>query len=304
MSVYCYGMCTWSTVHRVLGCLPPEDGYGEIAETWHVPAGEATNGAILLSTWGEAACLDGALLGHATRAPLLAALQRHGVETSRLRDAPDQEGFTDFVLTNGSARSVFGRFRTLLSDGLRRCTAPDPEAIARCRIALVDPCFGADSRLAAQLCFQAGVPCVVLDCRHDDPLHHHAAATVLSGEYRRQHYPGAADAELLSLYTANSSALTVFTHGSEPVRFARSAGPQQCQPVRRVEARVTIGAGDAFRAGIAYGLLHSSGDEATVGFALAAAGCVCTRGPIAAVPPTLAEVAAAQALELPASSLS
>jgi sugar/nucleoside kinase (ribokinase family) len=115
-------MCTWSTVHRVLGCLPPEDGYGEIAESWHVPAGEATNGAILMSAWGEAAA--------------------------------------------------------------------------------------------------------------------------------------------------------------------------------QVEARVTIGAGDAFRAGIAYGILHGFGDEAGVEFALAAAGCVCSRGPIAAVPPRLDDIAAARALAL------
>jgi sugar/nucleoside kinase (ribokinase family) len=59
---------------------------------------------------------------------------------------------------------------------------------------------------------------------------------------------------------------------------------------------VTIGAGDAFRAGIAYGLLHDFGDEASVEFALAAAACVCSRGPIAAVPPRLEAVVAARAL--------
>lgn len=295
MSVYCHGMYTWSTVHRVLDGLPPEDGYGEIAESWHVPAGEATNGAILMSAWGEIAWLDGAMLGRATRAPMLAALHLRRVDASRLRDAPDLDGFTDCVLTNGSTRSVFGRFRALLGDGLRRCTAPDPEAIARSRIALVDPCFGADSRHAARLCFDAGVPCVVLDCRHDDPLHQHAAATVLSREFRRQHYPEARDAELLSIYTSSSAALTVFTHGSYPVLFARGSGPQACRRVIRVRARVTIGAGDAFRAGIAYGLLHGFGDEASVEFALAAAACVCVRGPIAALPPTLEEVAAARA---------
>jgi sugar/nucleoside kinase (ribokinase family) len=298
MSVYCYGMCTWSTVHRVLGGLPPEDGYGEIAESWRVPAGEATNGAILMSAWGEAASLDGAMLGRDTRVPLLAALEHHRVDASRLRDAPDLQGFTDLVLTNGSTRSVFGRFRTLLRDGVRRCTAPDPQAIAGCRMALVDPCFGADSRHAARLCFEAGVPCVLLDCCHDDPLHRHAAATVLSREFRRQHYPDASDPELLSTYTASSSALTVFTHGSEPVRFARGPGPQRSRRVVQVEARVTIGAGDAFRAGIAYGLMHGFGDEAGVEFALAAAARVCCRGPIAALPPSLEEVASARALAL------
>jgi len=299
MNVYCHGMCVWSTVHRVLGGLPPEDGYGEIAESWHVPAGEATNGAILLSHWGHTASLDGATLGPASRTPLLAALQRHGVDTSRLRDAPDPDGFTDVVLTNGSTRSVFGRFRALLSDGLQRCTPPDAEAIARSHVALVDPCFGAHSRHAARLCFEARVPCVVLDCHHDDPLHHHAAATVLSREFRRQRYPDARDPELLSLYTASSPALTVFSHGQEPVRFARGPGPQRSRPVAHVEARVTIGAGDAFRAGIAYGLLQGFDDDAAVEFALAAAACVCARGPIAAAPPSLDDIAALRALAPP-----
>jgi sugar/nucleoside kinase (ribokinase family) len=59
-----------------------------------------------------------------------------------------------------------------------------------------------------------------------------------------------------------------------------------------VEARTTIGAGDAFRAGIAHGLLLGWSDDATVDFATQAAATVCQRGPIAAAPPSLADVAA------------
>lgn len=290
VSVYAYGMCVWSTIHRVEGCLPPENGYGEILESWQVPAGEATNGAILMSHWGAQVRLDGALLGVGIGAPVRNVLREHGVDGSHLRDDPNFEGFRDLVLTNGAARAVFGWFRRHSSSAGPRWVPADPSAIARAEMALIDPCFPGESERAAEHCADAGTPYVTLDARHDAVLHRHAAATVLSGEFLREEYPGAGDTELLQLYAQRSPGLIVLTHGAQPLQHGRRGRAPRAREIPPTATRTTIGAGDAFRAGIAHALSQGWPDEAAVDFASRAAAAVCRRGPIAAMPPHLEQV--------------
>jgi sugar/nucleoside kinase (ribokinase family) len=289
--IYAYGMCVWSTIHRLEGRIPGGDGYGEVAESWSVPAGEATNAAILLRHWGQRVRLDGATLGTATRGPLLEALNRHGVDVSALRYDPEFEGFWDLVLTDARSRTVFGRFGHHLRSLPKPWSPPDRAAVAGARVVLVDSCFGDDSRLAAEYCRQEGKPLVVVDCRHDDPLHAHAAATVLSREFLQREYAAANLDSLLAEYSACSRGLTIVTQGTDPVHFARQGTAPRLAQVIPVQARITIGAGDTFRAGIAHGVLQGWPDERTVEFAIDAAAAVCSTGPVAVTPPSLAQIA-------------
>ena len=59
-----------------------------------------------------------------------------------------------------------------------------------------------------------------------------------------------------------------------------------------VEVRSTLGAGDTFKAGCVYGLLHGMSDEELVRFASACSGIAISRFPLPLNPPTLAEVEA------------
>jgi sugar/nucleoside kinase (ribokinase family) len=285
VSIYAYGMSVWSTIHRIAGPLPRGDGYAEVAEFWRVPAGEATNGAILLSAWGYQVRLEGALLGTATRGPLTAELGRWGIHMDGMAYDPTFEGFLDLVFSNGEGRYIYGSFERHRRRTEKCWRPPDEQAISAASLALVDPYFEDDSEQAGRLCARHGTPYVTLDCRHDSGLHSAASATVLSNQYRAREYPGLDDATLLSLYADAAPGLTVFTSGTRPVQFARAARARATSSVPAVNARLSIGAGDTFRAGIAYGLLQGWSDEHSVRFAIQAAAAVCVGGPVACAPP-------------------
>ena len=57
-----------------------------------------------------------------------------------------------------------------------------------------------------------------------------------------------------------------------------------------VEVRSTLGAGDTFKAGCVYGLLHGMNDEELVRFASACSAVAISRFPLPLNPPTLEEV--------------
>ena len=290
MNIYAYGMSVWSTIHRIAGPLPLGDGYAEVAESWRVPAGEATNGAILLSAWGYQVRLEGALLGTLTRGPLTTELGRWGIHTDGMAYDPDFEGFVDLVFSNGEGRCIYGSFERHRLRTEKCWRPPDEQAISAVSLALIDPYFRDDSENAGQLCARHGKPYVTLDCRHDSGLHSAASATVLSNQYRAGEYPGLEDRALLSLYADASPGLTVFTSGKWPVQFARAGRARATLDVPTVNARLTIGAGDTFRAGIAYGLLQGWSDERCVRFAIKAAAAVCVGGPVAWAPPSSTEL--------------
>ena len=59
-----------------------------------------------------------------------------------------------------------------------------------------------------------------------------------------------------------------------------------------VEVRSTLGAGDTFKAGCTYALLHGMADDELVRFASACSGIAISRFPLPLHPPTLEEVQA------------
>jgi len=289
LDAYLYGMTVLSTIHRLSGELDP-DGYGEIAETFVCPGGEAMNAAMLLSGLGVTTALGGPHWGTETREVLGRYAKRHGIDVGGVMLDDGYPGVRDVVLVHGRHRAVLGWFGRYFTDGVRRWGDPDVEAIARAQVVAVDPFFGDASVEAARLATAAGKPYVTIDCPYDGTLHASAAATVLAREYRTQQYPGVPDAELLGRYTARGKGLTIFTSGRDDLRFARPGVLPEAVPVFPVEVRSTLGAGDTFRAGVVYGILRRLPDRELVRFAAALAAVVCTRMPIADHVPRLAEV--------------
>jgi sugar/nucleoside kinase (ribokinase family) len=289
LDAYLYGMTVLSTIHRLSGELEP-DGYGEIAETFVCPGGEAMNAAMLLSGLGLTTALGGPHWGTETREVLGRYAQRYGVDVRGVKLDDGYPGVRDLVLVHGRHRAVLGWFGRYFTDGVRRWGDPDAEAIGRARVVAVDPFFGDASVEAGRLAAAAGKPYVTIDCPYDGPLHARAAATVVAREYRARQYPGVADAELLARYTSRGPGLVVFTSGKDEIRFARPGVRPESVPTFPVEVRSTLGAGDTFRAGVVYGVLRGLADREVVRFAAALAAVVCTRMPIADSVPSLGEV--------------
>jgi sugar/nucleoside kinase (ribokinase family) len=205
---------------------------------------------------------------------------------------PEYAGLRDIVFVEGNHRTVFGRFGALYTEKPHRWCEPDSAAIRAAHVVAIDPYFGSSSEAAARLASEAGVPYVTIDCPHDGYLHRNAAATVVSGEYWRPAYAGQTADKVISTYAEQTAGLTIFTAGCDQILCARRGKPVLAVEPYRVEAISTLGAGDAFRAGVVFGVLKGWDDERVVRFTAALAAILCTRLPIADNVPTLEEVSA------------
>jgi sugar/nucleoside kinase (ribokinase family) len=289
--IYLYGMIVYSTIHRLVADYPEADGYGEIEETHVVPGGETGNSAIVLASLGHRVKVGGPFLGTQTRAGVLGFLRRHRIDCSDLHYDPGFDGVRDLVVVGGKTRTVFGRFAAYFR-GQKRWSPPDETAIAASKIVGLDPFFGAESERVAACCAEIGRPYVTIDCPPESLMHRAAAATVVSAEYLRSHFPRSDVRKLLRRYARASNGLVVFTFGAREILFARGTGAIARIKPYIVPVKSTLGAGDCFRAGIIHGVLQGMDDADIVRFAAATAASVCRRFPFALDPPGLEEIAA------------
>jgi sugar/nucleoside kinase (ribokinase family) len=287
LDVYLYGMTVLSTIHRLKGPYPEADSYQEIAQTHIVPGGEVGNAAILLARLGLRVRSEGPLLGTETRETILWFNRKWGVDSFGLRFDPKFEGWKDLVLVDGHHRNVFGWFGKRFSKGGgRKWTAPEAQAIGRAKVAAIDPYFGKDSEKAARLCHEAGKPFVTLDCPPESACHRYSVVNVISPEYTSRAFPRVDSKKLMARYLAQSKGLTIFTFGKKPFWYARPGCSVRRFTPYRVQVSGTLGAGDAFRAGMVYGLWRGWNDEQCVRFSAGLAARVCETNPIALHPPT------------------
>ena len=292
LDVYLYGMAVLSTIQRCESALPRGSGYAEIAETHLCPGGEAMNAAMILSGLGLRTALAGPHWGSATGAVLGSYARRYDIDVSGVSNDEGFPGVRDLVLVGGDERAVLGWFGEFFSDPVRRWGEPDAEAIARARIVAIDPYFPGSSERAGHLAQSSNKPYVTIDCAYDGRLPRGAAATVISREYRQQHYPGLSDEALFVAYAEHGSGLSIFTAGSEPIRFGRAGTRGELFPTFQVDVKSTLGAGDTFRAGVVFALLNGFGDRECVRFAAGLAALLCQHLPIADHVPSLADVEA------------
>lgn len=291
VDVYLFGMTVLSSIHKLVGAFPEPDGYAEIAESHLVPGGETMNAAIVLSNLGLSTKIDGPKFGAETESVLRTYAERYSIDVSAVTTDLEYPGLTDLVLVDDRHRTVFGQFARYFASSVQRWNQPDAAAIADAAIVSIDPFFGASSERAALLACHARTPYVTIDCAFDSELHRRAAATVVSREFRRQHYPDLDDDALLARYREGPG-LTIFTAGTREIRHGRPGrSERRAQPIV-VDTASTLGAGDVFRAGVVYGLYRAFDDDQVVAFASALSAVACQRLPIADFPPTLAEVEA------------
>jgi sugar/nucleoside kinase (ribokinase family) len=98
--------------------------------------------------------------------------------------------------------------------------------------------------------------------------------------------------EIMELMKKETDGLTIITQGGDEMLYGRKGEPTRRMKPFDVEVRSTLGAGDTFKAGCVYGLLHGMSDEELVRFASACSGIAISRFPLPLNPPTLAEVEA------------
>ncbi|MBO4398681.1 MAG: carbohydrate kinase family protein, partial [Lachnospiraceae bacterium] len=82
----------------------------------------------------------------------------------------------------------------------------------------------------------------------------------------------------------------ILTQGGGEMLYGRKGGPVHRMRPFDVEVKSTLGAGDTYKAGCVYALLHGMSDEETVRFASACSGVAISRFPLPLNPPKLSEV--------------
>jgi sugar/nucleoside kinase (ribokinase family) len=290
--VYAYGVIASSTLHLLAHSFPAADGYAEIEKTYRMTGGEALNSSIVLRRLGLSVRLDGNWVGDTEEGrSLLETITGFGIDAERLLVDTDGHGAREVVISDEDSRTIFGNYVALLSSE-RKWNIPRESDIAAARIVCVDPPFGDESAAVGQMAESAGVPFVAIDCPYDSQLAMASAAVIVSGEYRNRAYPEIDVEALIEEYRSRAAGLVVMTQGEGAVLFGRSGGEIERLAAFDIETRDTAGAGDAFRAGLIYGLLQAWSDREAVRYAAAVAAIVCTRFPGVMDSPSQGEVEA------------
>ena len=270
------------------GFLEPDE-YAEIKEQYFLPGGETGTAATVLDALGVRVKMDGTWIGTEVAPMLKAFYADKQVDLSSMTFTEDR-GVMDYVVIAGLVRSPMGRFQTLFETGERWWSIPKEEDIAGCKAAAVDPFFRDESLLAAEYCRRHGVPFVTIDSPHDSPLHQMAAVNVVSKECTAEYYAGMEPEAIMEKLQQETDGLTIITRGGDEMLYARKGETIKRMKPFPVTVRSTLGAGDTFKAGCVYGLLHGMKDDDLVRFASACSGIAISRFPLPLNPPTLEEV--------------
>jgi sugar/nucleoside kinase (ribokinase family) len=273
------------------GFLQPDE-YASIKEQYFLPGGETGTAATVLDALGISVRMDGTWIGTEVAPMLKAFYAGKKVDFSSMHMMNDDPGIMDYVVIAGLVRSPMGRFQNLFSTGRRWWSVPREEDIAGCKAAAIDPFFREESLLAAELCRHQGVPYVTIDSPHNSLLHRYAAVNVVSKECISQYYQGISTEGIMELMMGESDGLTIITQGADDMLYGRNGGSIHRMKTFPVKVRSTLGAGDTFKAGCVYGLLHQMDDEELVRFASACSAVAVSRFPLPLYPPTLKEVRA------------
>ena len=271
------------------GFLKPDE-YSEIRESYFLPGGETGTAATVLSSLGVSVRMDGTWIGTEVAPMLRAFYADRTVDLGSLHFMADDPGVMDYVVIAGLVRSPMGRFQTLFASGKRWWNVPREVDIAGCRAAAIDPYFREETLRAAEICVRLGIPYVTIDSRHDSFLHRNAAVNVISHECTDSEYPGLAPEKVMELMTAEAKGLTILTQGGGEMLYGRRGEAVRRMKPFPVEVKSTLGAGDTFKAGCVYGLLHGMSDEKLVRFASACSAVAISRFPLPLHPPKLEEV--------------
>ncbi len=277
--IYSYGVIAPSTLHLLSNPFPTADAYAEIAQTYTMTGGEACNSSIVLSRLGQRVFLDGSWIGdNAEGHNLLKTLQGYDIDIRRLAVKKGYGGIKEIVFSDQHSRTIFGNYQHVLGT-TRQWNIPHKADIAPARVVCLDPPFRAETDLAARYAVDLGVPYVTLDCPYDSYLAQNAAAVVISGEFRDREGLNGDLEKLFYAYQSRTSGLVVLTCGGNPLLYGRKGQPLQHFQPYSVEVIDSAGAGDSFRAGMAFGLLQGWSDHETIRYASALAAIICTTFP-------------------------
>jgi sugar/nucleoside kinase (ribokinase family) len=266
--VVCYGELGADNIIQVPHLPTPELAAFPTSDTYHI-GGAAANTAVWLANWGVPVRLAGNALGSDALGDDLKG--RFGrwpaLDVTSVQWLPD--GATPFcriLVTPDGERTilVFGYPQTIK-------TPLTPSMIEGARILALDLYGGEERTDAARLAHAEGLTIVVSDLV--DPSHPVcplASVIILSSAYLVAARPGVDPERHAASLRDVAGATVILTAGRGLVLVLTADGPAFCVRPEAVPAVDATGAGDAFRAGLIYGMLEAWPLEQSVRCACAA----------------------------------
>ncbi len=252
--VFCYGELGVDNIVRVPHLPTPEMAAFPTADSYHI-GGAAANTAVWLASWGVPVRLAGNGIGRDDYGTeLWEWLSAHATLDLRYveRDAHIVTPFCRILVTPDAERTIMVYWYPQTPK-----TALTTEMLDGARYLALD-LYGGDERVAAaQVARQTATQTVVSDVIWlDHPALPLTDIVINSATYIREVFPDADVLDHARELQAVSKGVVVITDGPRPVRVLDPDGKLfSVQPpsVKPVDA---TGAGDAFRAGLMYGLLQ------------------------------------------------
>jgi sugar/nucleoside kinase (ribokinase family) len=249
--------------------------------------GKASNAAVHLAKWGLSVAVTGTIIGEDDFGQrILAALTKIPSLATRfvVQQSGIQSMYCIILVRSDGERAIVG----VHTDSIV-ATPPSSEMMSSARLLTLD-LYGGDERVqAARLAKEAGIPVVVGDVRRldHDVLPHTTIAIASAAELRRE-YPGLSADDCARRLVEAGAGGVVITGGAGMVLVLGDNNPALRFNPPQVIPVDTTGAGDAFRAGIIYGMLagFSLAKSAMIG---AAAGSLAVRRLGAATDPASIE---------------
>jgi sugar/nucleoside kinase (ribokinase family) len=252
-SILVYGEIGVDNAIRVPELPAPELAVFPTGDTYHI-GGAATNVAVALAAWGLPVTLAGNAIGDDDLGRLLRGwlAQYPALDLSLLDTADHPTPFCRILVLPSGERAilVFGYPQT-------RKTPLTPALLEGVRFLALDLYGGPERLAAAQQARAAGAQTLVGDIVWlDHPVLPLTSIATNSAAYIRHVFPGRDPVAHAQALREISGGVVITTDGGHPVHVLDQAGQSfRIQPPR-VPVVDATGAGDAFKAGLLYGLQH------------------------------------------------
>jgi sulfofructose kinase len=266
--VLSFGTIGLDYILRVPGWPTPERGVHAPGEEEHL-GGNALNVAVLLGGWGLRVAISGHAIGDDRRgARLIEQLDRHpNVSRAYLRQVAGLHTMYCRIIVNPDGeRAIIG---VMVDEN--PSMPPTPSMIRDAGLLTLDLYGGVERVDAARLAAEAGRPVVVGDVRRaEHPVLTYTTVAIASAAEIRAGYPDQPITQFVETVQAAGVRGVIVTDGPHDVRVFEAGHPPIAVRPPQVEVVDTIGAGDAFRAGVVYGLKNGWPLVETAAFGTAA----------------------------------